>query len=166
MARQHKGGKPGMPLALTPDMHKLLVSYIAAGNTVNFASRACGITRETFYQWRRKSRRGLEPYATLFRDVDKAVARAVVRNVTIVAKAAETNFRAATWWLERTVPQVYGRRDRVELTGAKGAPLAPTLDLSKLTDDQLRKLRNGESIDAKEQPDAKPKRRHPAPEDD
>jgi len=48
---------------------------------------------------------------SLWERVSKARADAVVRNVTLIQKAAsEGSWQAAAWWLERAAPNSYGRQ--------------------------------------------------------
>lgn len=49
----------------------------------------------------------------LWEALKKARADAIVRNVTVVQKAAQNgNWNAAKWWLENHLPEVYGRKDK------------------------------------------------------
>lgn len=62
-------------------------------------------------------------YATFWDDLKKSRADAIVRNVSQIQKAAqEGTWKAAAWWLERTVPDVYGKPTR-----ASQAPIEPTI---------------------------------------
>lgn len=48
---------------------------------------------------------------SIWEKVSKARADAVVRNVTLIQKAAsEGSWQAAAWWLERAAPNSYGRQ--------------------------------------------------------
>lgn len=59
-------------------------------------------------------------------EMKKARADAIVRNVAHVQQAAQNgSWQAAAWWLERTVPESYGRntqRPQAVDTGANAAP--------------------------------------------
>lgn len=166
MPRKRKGGKPGMPSALTPEVFKNLVTYLTAGNPRRWAAAACGISHETLYQWRRLARKGHEPYRQLFAEIDKAMYQAAVRNVMHVNKAAAKDWRAAAYWLERMYPRQFGRKHRYEVTGPEGAPLLPQLDLQKLTDEQLRRVARGEPLEERKAPEPRRSRREAPTEDD
>lgn len=52
-----------------------------------------------------------EEYVAFWNDIAKARADAIVRNVTLIQKAAQDgSWQAAAWWLERTAPSEYGRK--------------------------------------------------------
>lgn len=59
------------------------------------------------------------PYVVVFHQVEKAKAVAEIRNLTIIQSAAPENWQAAGWILERTHPERYGRRERINLEGSK-----------------------------------------------
>lgn len=52
-----------------------------------------------------------------------ARARATDSNVRSIRLAAGTDWRAAAWWLERTQPEEFGRREQVQVGGIGGGPL-------------------------------------------
>jgi hypothetical protein len=57
--------------------------------------------------------KSLDAAVSLWELLKKARADAIVRNVTIVQKAAQNgNWNAAKWWLENHLPEVYGRKDK------------------------------------------------------
>ena len=55
-------------------------------------------------------------YVELCNTIEKARADAVVRNVGLIQKAAtDGTWQAAAWWLERTMPQQFGRQIKAEV---------------------------------------------------
>jgi hypothetical protein len=54
---------------------------------------------------------------------ERARARAEVSTLKLISKAADTSWRAAAWFLERTRPERYGLRQSVNLAGSPGAPV-------------------------------------------
>lgn len=98
------------PTKLTQEVSDRLVRLIRAGNFATVASAACGICRDTFQRW---LRRGAKEESGIYRDLvialDEASAIAEARNVAIIMKAAESQWQAAAWYLERRAPDRWGR---------------------------------------------------------
>jgi len=122
-----------------------IVRAIRAGAYQRDAARHAGISEDTLYNW---LSRGEEhnipdsedlssipererPYVEFFRAVEKARGDAVVWNISIIRKAAQEGvWTAAAWWLERTHPDQYAKRERRELVGEGGGPIT-LLDLER-----------------------------------
>lgn len=112
---------------LTPDLQDRLVKMIQGGNYAEVAARACGISKTTFYEWLQRGGRGEQPFASLAAAVEKAAGEAEVRDVLMVGRAAETQWQAAAWRLERKEPKRWGRKDGLEITGDEQKPVAITV---------------------------------------
>lgn len=64
------------------------------------------------------------PYVVLHQQVTRARAQAEVRAMATIQQAAPENWQAAAWFLERTAPEKFGRRERINLEGSTdGAPI-------------------------------------------
>lgn len=102
---------------------------LTAGNTRRAACAFAGIGESTLDRW-------LDRYGDFGEAVKKAEGDAEVRNVAIIARAAQTGtWQAAAWWLERRYPHDYGRTvQQVEHTGAGGGPMQVTFRISHPTD--------------------------------
>lgn len=109
---------------LTPELTDAIVQYVAEGVPLRFAAQAVGIDVGTYYKW---LHRGEREHGGMYHEfatrVEQALGSAVAANVATVKKAAEKQWQAAAWWLERVYPEQFGRRDAVALTGADGKPL-------------------------------------------
>lgn len=93
-----------------PDHFEAVCEALAAGNTRKAAARLAGVGRATLYRW-------LEVEA--LRDtIKKAEADAELEMVAAVRRAAHDarNWTAAAWWLERKMPDTWGKRDRLAVT--------------------------------------------------
>lgn len=108
----------------------LLIQALRGGNYVETACLYAGLAPSTVYRWvergnNEKARQaaGQSPdptesqYIELCEAVEKARAEAIVANVTIIQQAARTGtWQAAAWWLERTMPNQFGRRIQAEVS--------------------------------------------------
>jgi hypothetical protein len=120
--------KRGRPTKRTPDVEARIVEAVRAGNYIETAAAYAGIGKSTLYEWQAK-------YPDFADALQRARAEAEVRDVTLIRQAARTQWQAAAWWLERSFPQRYGRRDKLEVTEA------PAIDVSLYTDAELDVLR-------------------------
>ncbi|MDP2217807.1 MAG: hypothetical protein Q8J68_11045 [Methanolobus sp.] len=89
-----------------------LIKLLKSGVPVIHACDAVGITSVTYYDWMKRGE--LETtgqYHDFYLLVKQARAEAIARNVAIIQKAATHTWQAAAWWLERTCPAEFGRRE-------------------------------------------------------
>jgi transposase len=96
---------------LTPELQKKITGAIAAGNYHETACALAGVSTSSFYRWMQqgeKARAGI--YREFWEAVKKAEAVAEAKRVKIIADAAEENWQAAAWYLERRYPDRWGRR--------------------------------------------------------
>lgn len=101
----------GRKTKLTPETHQRIVSYVRAGNFRVTAAAAAGISPVTLRDWLRRGARGEEPFVQFREDVDAAEAQAEARDVALISRAAEHDWKAAAWRLERKVGRRWGRKD-------------------------------------------------------
>jgi Helix-turn-helix domain of resolvase len=93
----------GRPTKLTPELADELVVLLAAGVPVGHAARAVGVSRWTLARWMRDGlRKEVEQARAEGPEVD---ARAEARLVALVTRAAQGDWQAAAWWLERHYPE-------------------------------------------------------------
>lgn len=109
----------------------LLLQALRGGNYIEVACSYAGLAPSTVYRWLERGRnekaaqeagQKANPteaqYIELCEAVEKARADAVVANVTIIQQAARNGqWQAAAWWLERSMPNQFGRRVQAEVTG-------------------------------------------------
>lgn len=98
------------PTSLTPGVRKKIVGLIAAGNWEKTAAIAAGVTEQTFHNWMSWGAEGKEPYAEFREEVLEARAGAEVLMLDRLKGDGEKWQRWA-WWLERSFPDRWGRRD-------------------------------------------------------
>lgn len=126
----------GRPLTLDADLSKELASLLRRGLTQTDACLVAGVPRSTFYDWLSRGRDLWETHgadgrissdtlATLtveelvLLDFSDAIAgaRAIGKYDALVAirSGMTDDWRAAAWFLERSFPDEFGRRDRIEV---------------------------------------------------
>ena len=110
------------PRRLTPDVQQRIIDHISEGNYAETSAILAGIPRRTFQRWMHDGRQDLDSgveassVARLALDVEKARAECVARKVKRVQQAGEKSWQADAWWLERNMPAMYGRNQRIEST--------------------------------------------------
>lgn len=117
--------KPGRPTKLTDERVETILVALRAGNYLETAARVAGVSYQTLNEWRKD-------FPEFSEAVEKARAEAEARNVAMVQTAARSTWHAAAWWLERSFPSRFGRRDRheVEHSGSVGVTLTQLAELA------------------------------------
>lgn len=119
------------------EVSERVIEFVRAGNYVETAAAAAGISKDTFYAWLRRGareRRRLkkantrpnkteQPYLAFSDAIQKATGEAEARDVMLIAKAATTQWQAAAWRLERKFPQRWARTERHHISGPDGKPV-------------------------------------------
>lgn len=102
--------RTGRPPKLDARSSLTIIETLRAGAYIDHAAARAGVSRATVYAWLDK---GKNQSTGLYRDfldaVMQARADAVIRNVALIQNAARNDWRAAAWYLERTLPEMYGR---------------------------------------------------------
>ena len=99
---------------LDEEISQRIVDLVRAGNYLDTAAHAVGISKSTLHRWLRlgrESNRGL--YRRFLNGVERAQAESESRDVALIARAASDDWRAAAWRLERKAPRRYGVRIQV-----------------------------------------------------
>lgn len=110
----------GRPTKLNATIQAAVVKAIATGNTRDTAAAYAGVNRATLFEWLARGRRELTGLYRDFADaVEKAEADAIVISVALIRTAAQRNWQAAAWWLERRYPDEWGRKDRLSIESLK-----------------------------------------------
>jgi len=135
----------GRPTKLTPEVQKQICDAIEAGNYIETAAQYAGIEKSTLYSWLKEGARAKSGKKKEFSNaVKKALAKSEMRDVFIIGKAAEQNWQAAAWRLERKFPDKWGRKEKqtLEHTGKDGGPIETKqhIDLSALSEEELERL--------------------------
>jgi hypothetical protein len=108
--------RTGRPTKLTPALQERIVKLVREGNYPETAAQSEGVDRATYYRWMDKGAQD-GPEASTYRDFRDAVTRARAtaqrKMLAHVAKAAPKDPENARWYLERTAPDLFGRRDKL-----------------------------------------------------
>lgn len=137
-AKKTRGRKP----KLTEDRFKLIINLISQGNFVDTAVRAAGISDTSYYAWLDRGRKQPNSiYGEFLEAVEVATAKAEVVILKRVMDASkEGAWQAAAWYLERTRPEKFGRKNLGEGSQAPRITVNNMLDLrslGNLTDERL-----------------------------
>lgn len=90
-----------------------------------------------------------QPYVDLLGAVERAKAQALVNAVSVVQRSMGSSnphvaLRAAMWYLERTAPETYARRDVLTIAGDPDAPIR--VDVSTEEQEQRTEFIIGELV--------------------
>lgn len=114
---------PGRKLKLTPQLIKQCVDLIRAGNTLKASYCYLGIAERTFFRWLsegEKADKGIK--RQFWQKVRGAEAEVDIRNIVIIQEAAQVDWRAAAWFLERRFPHKWGRKVSHNVTDIEDKP--------------------------------------------
>ena len=113
----------GRPTSCTPEATARMAEALSKGRSVRASCRYAGISADSHYSWLKRAESGEGPPFSDYRDATrKAEAAGEDRHLRVIEGAAEEDWRASAWLLERTRPADYGRQ-HVEITGASGGPI-------------------------------------------
>lgn len=103
--------KPGTKCTLTPELHEKIVAYVAQGNYIDASLALVGVKKSTGYMWLHAGRNyGGEPYESFAHDIERALAQSEAYDLALIGAAAEKDWRAAAWRLEKKNPKRYVQR--------------------------------------------------------
>ena len=166
--RKKPSRKPGQPTKCTPDLTKKFVYHLSRGAYVRHTCAFLGVTERVFYDWIERGRDyrdavedKLTPrpedkvYFDFLVETEKARAKPAVEAPKLILEIGkkQKDWRPLAWLLERSQPELWGRR-KLEVTGNNGGPIRTAnltgtmsmddMDEMQLTDlyDQL--LRDGQ----------------------
>lgn len=107
------------PTSLTPELQEALVKLIEGGLPISVSCDHEGIPYSTVCKWMKREG---EPYESFRHSIKRARAKAQMRMVLTV-RACSKDWQACAWYLERSDPKNWGRKDRtVTAKPADGKP--------------------------------------------
>jgi transposase len=127
---------------LNEEVIKKAANMIRAGNYQKVVAQALGVSEVTWYNWlKRGEQEANEGKDTLrakfFKEIKRAEAEAIIRNVAIIQKAAATTWQAAAWWLERRYPDEWGKKDTTTISADNDTKIVIKINkVSRIKDDE------------------------------
>lgn len=105
----------GRPSRFTDDVKKKILWALKIGNYRKVAAEYAGISDRTLISWLSRGRDQMEgdPYHEFYLAVLEAEQTAEVRALGIIQQAAQKDWKAAAWYLERKFPERYCTRAAV-----------------------------------------------------
>lgn len=123
----------GRKLTLNNELIKKCGVLLKAGNTYRATCSYLGIAERTFFRWLSEGETADNGIKRQFWQTIKASEAEVdLRNIITIQKAAQTDWRAAAWFLERRFPQRWGRKRSSNLTGMEREPVDVEIVRQKL----------------------------------
>lgn len=143
LCAHHAGVRVGRPTKLTQQTADRILTILRAGGYDETACAAAGVSRQQFYAWLRRGRDDEPLYDAFLADVERARAEGESRNVMLIAQAAQANWQAAAWLLERRHPERWARpSQRDKDAPVENAPVS-TDDPFAEVDELARRRRHG-----------------------
>jgi hypothetical protein len=105
----------GRPSKYTPELGQKLCALLAIGVPISVACRSEGVGKTTLHTWRAQGAAGVDPFAAFVAELERALAKAEAAITMHVVKAAQQDWRAGAWWLERRHPERYGAKQTVRV---------------------------------------------------
>jgi len=119
---------PGAPSKFSQERAERLIQAVRGGNYLKTACAFAGIDYTTLRRWILKADEPDAPpeYREFKEALEKARADAEVASLAKIQKAAnEGQWQAAAWFLERSMPDRWAKKDKtqIELTSEDGGPV-------------------------------------------
>lgn len=150
------------PTDLTPDLHTQLINVLSTGVPIRDACAFVGINESTYFKWMKRGeagRKGDERYIEFFQSATRARVQARVGAVAKIRQSVlEGNTEDARWFLERSDPTNWGRKDVLIQLGLDPALLkdlkakadAANVDLASVFESMLNEFANLSAANSEE----------------
>ena len=118
----------GRPSKLEDSRVEELVKWLKLGYYIEDACTMAGIGKTTYYRWLEKAEEGLEEYRDFRDSVQKARAEAEGAHIMNIRKAADNGvWQASAWYLERSHPSKWGKKNPDLISEESDEPLEFTI---------------------------------------
>lgn len=120
-----------------PTVTDALIKHLTDGVPMKYAAPASGVSDMTVSRWMKRGNKALEAeqqgqvlddteraYAVFALNVENARSQSIANRVKdVVTAGSKGNWQASAWYLERQLPQDFGKTERHEVTGQEGGPI-------------------------------------------
>ena len=117
--------KMGARTKLTFDVHRIIIDAVGRGLPWCHAAALADVHIDTLIEWRKKgeeAKTGI--YAELSEGIKRAKAERIQSRLALIDKAADGgNWTAAAWELERSDPDNFSLKQKIEHSGTPGEPI-------------------------------------------
>ena len=143
-----KGRPKGATVLLDDTKREELINLIVLGLPVNKAVSMVGIAESTFYNWMSRGMVERDRLATIpnaqpkpdekiylnfLESLTRARAEAIAKKVAVISSAAsQGDWKASAWWLERQVPEDFGKIDKQEVLSHSVSEVRVTVTMGEL----------------------------------
>lgn len=116
----------GRELRLTPRVRDIIIESVRNGNFMSTSAELAGVSLTRFWEWMKEGKDKIEGhgryyadgkdllYMLFYMDVRQAQAEAEATAVDAIVEAGRESWQAWAWWLERTRPDKFGKRETVD----------------------------------------------------
>jgi transposase len=137
LEERHPGGRPSK---CTKELIGRVEETVGRLYYVEAVADSLGIGRKTFYEWLQRGEVENDSiYAQFAHTVKRAQAKAKEELLSGIRAGNAGDWQGKAWILERCYPAEFGRRERLEITGADGGPIEVE-HIAKLSDDALQSI--------------------------
>ena len=142
--------KRGRRRTITPELTKQVCELLSDGNFINTVCQYVGIGVSTYYKWCTRGEEELQRvedgeieevrkeeriFVEFVEATTRARARSEVDSVAIIRKAAKKDWKAASFFLERSHNERWGRSNKVDVTSGGEKLDGPVLYMPTLRED-------------------------------
>lgn len=119
-----KKSNAGRETKLNKEMIDEIVGYIELGFTIKDTCEAVGISKDTFFEWKKQGKKdkenGIKSLFSEFSDsIKKGKHKIKQLMLSKIVQAANENWNAAAWWVERNFPEDYSLKPELRKTKTK-----------------------------------------------
>lgn len=105
----------GRPSKISQEIIKNITDALKTGAYIETAAVYAGIDKKTLYTWLKKgNRKEGAIYVQFLHAVDNAMAEAELIDIQNLQKAAQRDWRASAWRLERKFPNKWGYKQQIK----------------------------------------------------